>query len=164
MGETIRLLAIDDNPERVSRISEQISKLYPNIQVEYPLDLKSLIQFLETSSRERSKYAKSSYKPLPDAPKVKVNGDQLIIEYEDGSRETWGPEISDNIKETASQMEMELRALNWIKTELQSVLSDLTELLRCLGIPEQNISYIVFEGYRSLLFSFKRIDESINGK
>ncbi len=162
MGKIIRLLAIDDNAERISKIAEQISKQYPDLHVEYPLDLKSLIQLHETYCNERSKYGETSYGAFPDTPKVVVRGEELFIVNEDGSEEFWGSEMNDNIEEIASQMEMELRAVKWIKRALERVISDLTEILMYNDVPHDQIQYIVFEGYRSLLFSFIKIDELIN--
>lgn len=162
MGEIIRLLAIDDNAERISKIAEQISKQYPDLHVEYPLDLKSLIQLHETYYNERSKKGETIYGIFPDTPKVVVRGEELFIINEDGLEEFWGSETNDNIEETASQMEMELRAVKWIKRALEIVISDLTEILMHNDVPHDQIPYIVFEGYRSLLFSFKKIDEIIN--
>lgn len=162
MGEIIRLLATDDNAERISRIAEQIAEQYPDLQVEYPLDPKTLIKILEINTNPRSKHRETSYGSLPDTPKVIVRGKELFIVNEDGSEEFWGSEADENIEEIASQMEMELRAVKWVKRELERVISDLTEIMRYTDVPHDQIPNIVFEGYRSLLFCFKKIDESIH--
>ena len=162
MGEIIRLLATDDNAERISRIAEQIAEQYPDLQVEYPLDPKTLIKILEINTNPRSNHRETSYDSLPDTPKVIVRGKELFIVNEDGSEKFWGSEADENIEEIASQMEMELRAVKWVKRELERVISDLTEIMRYTDVPHDQIPNIVFEGYRSLLFCFKRIDESIH--
>lgn len=230
MGETIRLLAIDDNSERISRISEQLSKQDPTIKIEHPLDLKSFIQRIETNSydgiiitqeiselnrtvfihklaliidlpvinylrdiephdtnqnrdhmneedmlsfkllatrinqilRIRSKSGDRFFSPFPDTPKVIVRGKELFIMDDDGLEEFWGIESPDEIMDIAAKMEMELRAFKWVKDEVHRFLDDLTEVLGRTDIPSQKIPSIIFEGYRSLLFSFKKIDESIN--
>ena len=222
MGEIIRLLAIDDNTKRISKISEQISKQDPEIKIEYPLDFKSLIQLIETNSYDciiapqeitqlnetdllqiistvlrlsilkypietrlldqipepdkeshpyeelaerikqtiitRSNYGKINLSQLPDTPKVIVKGQDIFIVHEDGSEEFWGMETEEDIEELASQMEMELRAVKLVKGEILRVIGDLTEIMKYINIPQQKIPYIIFEGYRSLLFCFKKID------
>ena len=235
MGEIIRLLAIDDNAERISKIAEQISKQDPDLHIEYPLNLKSLIQLIETNSydgiispleisqlnrteliqrlsnvinlpvinylgdtrppestqqyddllrdkktdedtlpyrilaerikqtlRTRKTHGKTTLLPFPDTPKVVVRGKGLYILYEDGSEEFWGLEIESDIEEIAAKMEMELRAVKWVKNEIVRVIGDLTEIMMYTDVPEQEIPYIIFDGYRSLLFCFKKINESIN--
>lgn len=226
MGKIIRLLAIDDNAERISSISERISKQDPEIKVEYPQDFKSLIQLIETNSYDfiiapqeisrlnetellqristiirlpilkypietrlpdqvpkpdkesptyeelaerikqtittRPNHRKITLSPLPDTPKVIVKGEDIFIIHEDGTEEFWGLETEGNIEEIASQMELELRAVKWIKGEIEMFIGDLTEALKYTDVPQEEIPNIVFEGYRSLLFSFKKIDESIN--
>ena len=162
MGKIIRLLATDDNVERISKIAAQIAEQYPDLQVEYPFDLKNLINPLETNTNPRPKNRETSYGALPDTPKVIVRGKELFIIKEDGSEEFWGSEADENIEEIAFQMEMELRSLKWVKHELERVLSDLTEIMNFTDVSPDQIPNIVFEGYRSLLFCFKRIDESIH--
>ena len=235
MGETIRLLAIDDNAERISKISDQITERYPEIKIEHPLDFKSLIQLIETNSydcvispnefsqlnrtellsrlstvinlpiinylgdtrllgssqepnehhsdqvsnddkfvyrflverikdtlRNRVMYGEKTFFPLPDTPKVVARGKELYIVYEDGSEEFWGLEAEDHIEEIANQMEMELRAVKWVKSEILRFLGGLTEIMKFINFPTNQIPIILFEGYRSILFIFKTIDESIN--
>jgi len=162
MGEIIRLLATDDNVERISKIVDQIAEQYPDLQVEYPLDQKTLIKLLEANTNPRPKIGETSYGALPDTPKVVVRGKELFIVKEDGSEEFWGSEGDENIEEIAFRMEMELRAVKWVKRELERVISDLTEIMSYTGVPHDQIPNIVFEGYRSLLFCFKKIDESIH--
>ena len=160
MGKIIRLLATDDNAERISKIAEQIAVQYPDLQVEYLLDQKTLIKLPETNSNIRSEHKITSYSSLPNTPKVIVKGKDLFIVNEDGSEEFWGSEADENIDEIASQMELELRAVKWVKCELEKVIGDLTEIMRYSDVPYDQVPNIVFEGYRSLLFSFKKIDES----
>ena len=162
MGKIIRLLATDDNAERITKIVEQIAEQYPDLQVEYPLDLKSLMNSLEIKTNPRLKNRHLSYSAFPDTPRVIARGKELFIVNEDGSEEFWGIEADENIEEIAFQMEMELRSLKWVKHELERVLSDLAEIMSYSQVPLDQIPNIVFEGYRSLLFCFKRIDESIH--
>ena len=162
MGKIIRLLATDDNAERISKIADQLAEQYPDLQVEYHLDQKTRINPLESNTKSIHKNRETSYSSLPDTPKVIVRGKELFIKKEDGSEEFWGSETDENIEEIASQMEIELRAVKWVKHELERVISDLTDIISCTDVPPDQVPNIVFEGYRSLLFCFKRIDESIH--
>ena len=87
MGKIIRLLATDNNAERISKIAAQIAEQYPDLQVEYPFDLKKLINSLETTSNPRPRNRETSYSDLPDTPRVIVRGKELFIVNEDGSEE-----------------------------------------------------------------------------
>ena len=126
---------------------------------EYPIDRKNLIVLLESNTNARPEHGKGSYGSLPDTPKVIVRGKELFIVNNNGTEEFWGSETDGNIEEIASKMEMELRAVKWVKHELERIISDLTEIISYTDIPSDRIPNIIFEGYRSLLFSFKRIDE-----
>ena len=58
-------------------------------------------------------------------PKVIVEGKELFILYENGSEEFWGKELDDDLEETASKMELELRAIKWVKSEIERFIGDL---------------------------------------
>ena len=91
---------------------------------------------------------------LPDAPRVIVRGDRLFIVEEDGSERLWGSESMDEINDIAHDMELELRTVRWVKLELERFISELTEVVMYSGVPEDRVSDIIFEGYRSLLALF----------
>lgn len=96
---------------------------------------------------------------LPDAPRVVVRGNRLFIVDEDGSERLWGSESMDEINDIAHDMEIELRAVRWVRLELERLIGELTEVVMCSDVPEDRVSDVIFEGYRSLLLQFIRLNE-----
>jgi len=95
---------------------------------------------------------------LPEAPKVVVRGNHIYIIDEEGNEELWGEELSENIYEIAQKMELQLKLFHWIRYEIMRFLSELTSLIKHVGVPDEYVSDLVFEGYRSLLFQFKDLE------
>ncbi len=235
MGETIRVLAIDDDERRAKKIKYQLSEQNADLEVEYSTNLKSLVQLIETNSfdciispndtsllsklelRHRivqilslpvihylgdsrlSATAHDQYSQfevilteddsqsyqllankikqtiklvpdqdnqtvldLPDFPKVIVRGTRLFIVDESGTEEFWGCEPEDTAAEIARQMEIELKAVNWVKEEIERFIHELAQLIKTSEVPAKNVPDVIFEGYRSLLFSFRKIHECFN--
>lgn len=231
MGEPIRVLAIDDNTERVKKIITKLSKREPNIIIENPQDIQSLIQLIEatrydciitpeklsilnnselihklselvsipvirystqTEFPESVKRHLQSFKEiipqedafshclllkrirrtinphqdhhislmLPETPRVIVRGNDLFIVNEEGSEEYWGNEEEGDIEEIAHEMELEMKATQWVRTEIERFLGELSEHMEFSEIPRQDIPDIIYEGYRSLLMRFHRLHES----
>ncbi len=231
MGEPIRVLAIDDNKERVQKIITKLSLKDPDLKIENPQDIKTLIQLIEATRYdciitpdEISILSKSElihklselvsipviqYKPqtelpvsvkrhiqsfkeilpqedsfsycllikrirrtvnpqkgqrislrLPETPKVIVRGKSLFIVNEEGSEEYWGNEDEENIEEIAHEMELEMKATQWVRAELERFISDLSELMEFSEVPRRDIPDIIYEGYLSLLMRFQRLHES----
>ena len=89
-----------------------------------------LVERIKQTINKRPNHRKIKLSPLPDTPKVIVEGKELFILYENGSKEFWGMELDDDLEETASKMELELRAIKWVKSEIERFIGDLTEDLR----------------------------------
>jgi len=98
---------------------------------------------------------------LPDYPKVETQETRLYILEEDGRRMQWGEEY-DPDGSVARGMELELKAIRYVRNELVDFISGLTENLVNLDIPLEGISDIIYEGYLDLLKCFKRLDDSHN--
>jgi len=96
---------------------------------------------------------------LPDYPKVETQETRLYILEEDGRRMQWGEEY-DPDGSVARRMELELKAIRYVRNELADFVSGLTENLVNLDIPLEGISDIIYEGYLDLLKWFKRLDDS----
>ena len=96
---------------------------------------------------------------FPDAPRVVVKGNRLFIVDEDGSERLWGSESVDEINDIAHDMELELRAVRLVRLEFEMLIGELTEVVMCSGIPEDRVSDVIFEGYRSLLLKFIRLND-----
>ncbi|MCJ7731902.1 hypothetical protein MUP51_06255 [Candidatus Bathyarchaeota archaeon] len=99
---------------------------------------------------------------LPMTPRIIVRGNKLFIVGEDGSEELWGNEDEETIEEIAYNMELELKAIQWVRLELERFIGELTEVMKHSDIPRNDISDIIYEGYRSLLIRFQKMDESYN--
>ncbi|MFH1179764.1 MAG: hypothetical protein V1710_05340 [Candidatus Bathyarchaeota archaeon] len=99
---------------------------------------------------------------LPMNPSVIVRDNKLFIVGEDGSEELWGNEDEETIEEIAYNMELELKAIQWVRLELGRFIGELTEVMKHSDIPRNDISDIIYEGYRPLLIRFQKMDESYN--
>lgn len=99
---------------------------------------------------------------LPETPFVEVRGNEIIIINENGEEETWGTESDENIQDVAALMELELKTIQWIRVELERFIGAITETIKDTEVPPSDISDIIYEGYRSLLPQFKKIDQSYN--
>ena len=98
---------------------------------------------------------------LPDFPKVELEDSILYIREENGQRTSWGEEY-DPDGMVAKQMEVELRAIRYVRNELANFVTELTENLTNLDIPFEEIPDIIYEGYLELLKWFKKLDDSNN--
>ncbi|MCB2171948.1 hypothetical protein KQH65_04340 [archaeon] len=96
---------------------------------------------------------------LPDYPKVVLDGSAVVIHYENGEREVWGYEPNVKIaNEVASDIEIGLKAINYISLELMKDLSELAEQVGTLGIPEEYVNEYIYEGYCRLSKWFQELD------
>jgi hypothetical protein len=100
------------------------------------------------------------YLQLPPYPQVEVLDDEIIIIGEDGDREIWDTE-EDEIKAIAiaSTLELELKAIMYVKYHLASYLSKLSGDLKEFNIVDANIDDILYEGYKSLSKWFIQLDD-----
>ncbi|MFW9835274.1 MAG: hypothetical protein ACFFEK_14835 [Candidatus Thorarchaeota archaeon] len=99
---------------------------------------------------------------LPDTPKVIAKGTRLFIVDEYGREEFWGCEPEYIAAEIAHQMEIELKAVSWVKEEMERFIYELTQLVKSSEVPPGDVPNVIFEGYRSLLFSFKKLHDCFN--
>ena len=56
-----------------------------------------------------------------------LDGKVLFIPYKNGSKEFWVMELDDDLEEIASKIELELRAVKWMKSEIERLLGYFTE-------------------------------------
>lgn len=233
MNKSIRVLAIDHKVQRIEKITKYMANNEPNIKIDFPSDLKTLIQLIEVSnydciitpseisvlnktelmyklidviklpiidynsdyfldasecnqsdlvttlpSNDESRLysilvnrIKNCVKPpncngiinflqLPEFPKVNIKGNELFIVNENGFEEYWGDEPENEIKSIALQMELELKAIKWIRQQLERFISELSEILMYAEFSEDTVSNLIYEGYRNVLISFYKLVES----
>jgi hypothetical protein len=104
------------------------------------------------------------YIHLPLYPQVEVLDDEIVIISEDGEREIWDTE-EDQLKAAvvANQLELELRAIMYVKNHLANYLSKIARDLVQFNIQKENVDDILYEGYLSLSKLFIEL-EDINAR
>lgn len=98
---------------------------------------------------------------LPNFPKVEVRGTGIVIIEEGGREQIWGNE-GDRTRalDIAGEMQVELRAIRYVRTCLAVYLSKLAEDLEGLDISKEHLDEIIFEGYRGLGKWFMELADS----
>ena len=97
---------------------------------------------------------------FPAYPTVEVHDDEIIIVGEDGDKEIWDVE-EDQLKAyvIAEELELELKAILYVKYHLANYISKLANDLVQLNIQKGHINDIVYEGYKSLSKWFIELDD-----
>lgn len=96
---------------------------------------------------------------LPKFPKVEVRDGEILIIAEDGDVEIWDNE-NDVLKAVAVAeiLELELRAINYVKFSLINYLYELAKDLKKNRVPAESVDDIIYEGYKSLEKYFLQLD------
>ncbi|HUS77909.1 MAG TPA: hypothetical protein VM050_04530 [Patescibacteria group bacterium] len=98
---------------------------------------------------------------LPPYPRVEVHGNSIIIISEDNDKEIWDEEADEiSAHAIANELEIGLRAINYVKYSLVNYVSTLSEDLQRLNVPEESIDDIVYEGYNSLKKWFNELERT----
>ena len=92
-------------------------------------------------------------------PNVFVRENEIYVKVED-KYVLWGYEGSDSYA-VAKAIELELRAIDYVRDRLAEAVSNLTEELYFSDLTPENVSDIVYEGYRKLLSWFRDLDGSL---
>jgi len=93
-------------------------------------------------------------------PIVLVMEDEIYVKGADGKNVLWGYEGPDSY-DLARTMELELMAIDYVRDRLAEAVSNITEELYLSDLPPENVSDIVYEGYRKLLLWFRDLDTSL---
>ena len=93
---------------------------------------------------------------LPLTPEVITRGKTVVIRYRDGSETIWGEEktIEEAIK-IAHELEVELRAINYIKWHVRTFITDMKKMLKTIEANETLLMTIIRDGHE---FAFKELD------
>ncbi|MGD2142079.1 MAG: hypothetical protein PVH79_01210 [Candidatus Bathyarchaeota archaeon] len=84
---------------------------------------------------------------LPEFPIALVRGTEVYIVNEDGQESLWGHEIDvDSAYEVAEEIQMELRAIKYVKNRLSEFLDRIAEELLVFGIPLEHLDKVIYEG------------------
>ena len=95
---------------------------------------------------------------LPEYPKVVLDGTAIVICYKDGEKEVWGYEPNKKIAhEIANEIELGLKAIDYVAFEVIKVLNEIAEQLVVLGVPEAHVNEYLSEGYFKISKWFKEL-------
>ena len=98
----------------------------------------------------------SSKISLPQTPEVIAREKTVVICYSDGSEIIWGEEKTrkEAIK-LARELEIELRAINYIKWHVRTFIKNMIKLLDSIGADEALLRSIISDGHS---FAFNELD------
>ena len=93
---------------------------------------------------------------LPQTPEVIAKEKTVVICYSDGSEIIWGEEKTrkEAIK-LARELEVELRAINYIKWHVRTFITNMTKLLDSIDADEALLRSIISDGHS---FAFNELD------
>jgi len=95
---------------------------------------------------------------LPEYPKVFIEGDAIIICYENKQEEVWGYESNKKLaEEIARDIEIGLKVIKYASIEVMSKLSEIRDCLITLNIPVERVNEYLFEGYIKAAIKFKEV-------
>ena len=85
---------------------------------------------------------------LPQTPNVVVRDNCIVICFIDGSETVWGEEASHiDALTIARELEIELRAINYIKWHVRSFIQEMVELLYSIDADETLLLSIIKDGH-----------------
>ena len=93
-------------------------------------------------------------------PIVIVRENKIYVKGVEGKNVLWGYEGPDSY-DVAKTMSLELRAIDYVRDRLAEAVSNITEELYLSDFTPENVSDIVYEGYRKLLLWFRDLDTSL---
>lgn len=91
---------------------------------------------------------------------VIVRENEIYVKGADGKNVLWGYEGPDS-HDVAKAMELEFMAIDYVRDRLAEAVSGITEELYLSDLPPENVSDIVYAGYRKLLLWFRDLDVSL---
>lgn len=97
---------------------------------------------------------------LPSYPRAEARGNQVLIIQEDGRSNLWGTECSNYVaKRAADDIQLSLRAINYVKKAMVEKLNEISDDLVEAGIPEEYVGHFILEGYESIKETMVRLNE-----
>jgi len=89
---------------------------------------------------------------LPAYPKVRSEGNKIIIQYQNGEEMIWGEEATKALAISVSrELNLELKAIEYVKDLVQNFISDIRNSLMQEQIPEKHLEQILIEGHFSAM-------------
>lgn len=103
----------------------------------------------------------SSESQLPEYPRTDVRDSTIVIIYENGEEVIWGYEPNPTIaREVALDIELGLRAIDYVAFEITKKLSSIANDLVDFGVPYEYTNEYVAEGYSKVAKWFNRLEQS----
>lgn len=100
---------------------------------------------------------------LPLFPRTELRGDEVVIIWDDMSEQVWDNESDKGMAaEVAEEIQLELRAIKYVKLHLIDSLSNVVADLKEFNVKEEDIGDIVYEGYQSIRNMFINLDNASN--
>jgi hypothetical protein len=95
---------------------------------------------------------------LPQTPNVVVRDNCVVICYLDGTETIWGEEKSHlEALTVARELEIELRAINYIKAHIKKFINEMRELLFSVDADKGLLLSIIKDGHA---FAFNELDHA----
>ena len=96
---------------------------------------------------------------LPLFPRTELRGEDIVIVWDDMSEQVWDNESDKSMAtEVADEIQLELRAIKYVKFHLIDSLSSVVADLKEFNVKEEDIGDIVYEGYQSIKNMFIELD------
>jgi hypothetical protein len=85
---------------------------------------------------------------LPETPSVVARDTLVVVVFADGSETIWGKEESaEEAERLSKELEIELRAVNYVKWHVRTFIQDMKSLLKSLDIDENLLDSILIDGH-----------------
>jgi hypothetical protein len=89
---------------------------------------------------------------LPCYPRVTTNNDHVIVNYRDGSHEIYSVmESPESAEAFAKELEVYLKAIEYVSERIQTHVSVLRESLDSVGLSDEEIESVIYEGWMNQL-------------
>jgi len=85
---------------------------------------------------------------LPETPSVVTRDTLIVVVFADGTEINWGEEESaEEAERLSKELEIELRAVNYVKWHVRTFIQDMKSLLKSLEIDENLLDSILVDGH-----------------
>ena len=99
---------------------------------------------------------------LPLTPNVITRDNFVVVCFEDGSETIWGEEESHfEALTVARELEVELRAVYYLKTQIRGFLKDMIEYLYSIDADESLLVSVIKDAHS---FAFSEVDPNLSKK
>jgi hypothetical protein len=95
---------------------------------------------------------------LPETPSVVTRDTLIVVVFADGSETLWGEEESaEDAERLSMELEIELRAVNYVKWHVRTFIQDMKSLFKSLDIDENLLDSILIDGHSMARQEIKKV-------